>query len=132
MCPKTRSWSGNDHVTMLEDTRRSLKNVLEKNNKTIIMGDFNCKEVCWELLSIEGGENSWGNMLLDMTMKHTMTQWVQEKTRFRNNEDPSRLDLVFTKEPDIVNKIKYKTPIGKNYHILLEIELKEKASVERN
>ena len=70
--------------------------------------------------------------MLDMTMEHTMTQWIQEKTRFRNNEDPSRLYLVFTKEPNIVNEIKYKTPIGKSDHILIEVELKEKANVERN
>ena len=46
--PKTRSGNGNDYAAMLEDKRHYLTNVLEKGNKTIIMGDFNSKEVCWE------------------------------------------------------------------------------------
>lgn len=129
--PKTRAWSNNEYNIMLEDTKGALMRVIENGNKTLIMGDFNCKEVCWEELYTEGSENTWGHNLLDMTVEYALTQWVHEKTRFRNNEEPSRLDLIFTKEPDIVNKLEYKTPIGKSDHVLLEVELKGNMSIER-
>ena len=51
----------------------------------------------------KGGENSWGHMLLDMMTEHTRTQGLQQKTRFRNDKQPSKLDLIFTKDPGTVN-----------------------------
>ena len=35
-------------------------------------------------------------------MDNILTQWVEEDTTYRGNEEPSRLDLVFTKEPEIL------------------------------
>ncbi|MCD9088864.1 hypothetical protein, partial [Stenotrophomonas sp. SY1] len=89
------------------------------------MGDFNCKEICWKEMTVKGGDDLWGNVLLEMIIDHTMTQWIQENTRYRNEEEPSRLDLIITSEPRIVDKIEYKTPIGKSDHILIELELNE-------
>ena len=71
--PKTRSWSENDYDKMIKDTRISLNGILKERGNTVIMGDFNCKEVCWEEMTAEGGEDSWGNVLLDMIMEHSMT-----------------------------------------------------------
>ena len=130
--PKTRSWNEREYMEMINNTKNSLKDVLQESENTIMMGDFNCKEVKWEEMSTEGGENSWGNMLLDITMEHTMTQWIGECTRYRNDEEPSRLDLIFTKEPEIVNSVEYKTPVGKSDHVLIEIKLDESVYVERN
>ncbi|MPC35988.1 hypothetical protein E2C01_029428 [Portunus trituberculatus] len=50
-----------------------------------------------------------------------MTQWIQENTRFRNSEEPSRLDLLFTTEPKIVDGVEYKTPLAKNSLSALQI-----------
>ncbi|XP_076031661.1 uncharacterized protein LOC143019653 isoform X1 [Oratosquilla oratoria] len=96
------------------------------------MGDFNCKEICWDSMTVRGGDDLWGNVLLDMTIEYTMTQWVSENTRYRNNEEPLKLDLIFTTEPEIVDKIQYKTPIGKSDHVLIETVLKEEIDMERN
>ena len=64
-------------------------------------------------------------MLLDLTMDYTMTQWIQECTRYRSGEEPSRLDLVFMKEPELMRNIEYMTPTGKSDHVLIELELRE-------
>ena len=61
----------------------------------IMIGDFNCKEVCWEDW-YTGGEESWAGILLDLVMNNIMTQWIKENTKFRGNEEPSRLDLLLT------------------------------------
>ena len=114
-----------DHAIMLRETRCALSRVLDKTTKPLLMGDFNCKEVNWEDWTTEGGENSWGYTLLDLIMEHTMTQWIQQETRFRSDEQPSRLDLIFTKEPDIVKVVKYKPPINKSDHILMEMEIED-------
>lgn len=68
-----------------------------------------------------------------MTIKHMYCDTVDfRNNRFINNEGLLKLDLVFTKEPENVNEIKYITPIGKSDHILLELELKENATTIRN
>ena len=101
-----------------------MKNVIVRSRNITIMGDFNCKEVLWEDWLTEGGELSWGNRLLQLAMDNILPQWVTENTRFRGNEEPSRLDLVFTKEPEIIENVTYKSPIGKSDHVLIEMELK--------
>ena len=60
-----------------------------------MMGDFNCKEVCWKKWHT-GREESWDGLLLDL-----VTQGIKENTRFRGNEEPSRLDLLLTKELEV-------------------------------
>ena len=87
------------------------------------MGDFNCKEVCWKNWTTSGGEESWGNTVLEMAMEHILTQWVNENTRFRHNNEPSRLDLIFTKGSNTVVDLEYKTPLGKSDHVVMEFNL---------
>ena len=58
------------------------------------MADFNCSEVNWETFESRG-ENTWGNRLLRLTMNNTIIQWVTEKTRFRGEDKPSRLNLIY-------------------------------------
>ncbi len=47
-------------------------------------------------------------------------------------DEPSRLDLIFTKELLIMDGVKYKSPIGKCDHVLIECILKEEGLNERN
>ncbi len=58
---------------------------------------------------------------------------MEGNTRFRTNEDSSRLDLQFTKEPEIIED-NYRTLIGKSDHTLfefgLEKEMKERRKVD--
>ena len=62
-----------------------------KGNKVVMMGDFNCKEVCWEEWYTSGSESSWENKLLNLAMDNALTQWISEDTRFNNEGETSRL-----------------------------------------
>ena len=48
-----------------------------------------------------------------------LTQHVTEPTRYRGNNTPNTLDLIFTNEEDMIEKLKYLAPIGKSHHSLL-------------
>ena len=87
------------------------------------MADFNCNEVNWEIFE-NGGENTWGNRLLRLTMNNTMIQWVTENTRFREDK-LSRLDLLFIKGINLGKNINYECTFGRSDHVVLEIEIKE-------
>ncbi len=58
-------------------------------------------------------------------MDNFLTQWVEENMRYRGNDEPSRLDLIITREPDIIEALKYGSPIGKSDHVLIECLVRE-------
>ena len=71
-----------------EDILESLENIIKSSQRVTLVGQFNCSEVNWEMFE-SGGENTWGNRLLRLTMNNTMIQWVTENTRFRGKNKPS-------------------------------------------
>ena len=92
---KTKTWTKKEHEEIREDTLESLEKIIKSSQRVRLVGDFNCSEVNWEAFE-NGGENTWGNRLLRLTMNNTMIQWVTENTRFRGEDKPSRSDLLFT------------------------------------
>ena len=48
-----------------------------------------------------------------MAMEHVLTQWIKEHTRFGKEGEASRLDLVFSKEPEVTENIKIDCPVAK-------------------
>ena len=53
-----------------------------------------------------------------------LCQHGQEPTRFRDDSNPSVLDLVITKSPDDVRNIEILPPLGKSDHTVLKLSLK--------
>ena len=94
--PKTKTWTKEEHEEIIKDTLESLKKIIKSSQSVTLVGDFNCSEVKWETFE-SGGENMWGKTLLRLTMNNIMIQWVTENTRYRGEDKPSRLDLLFTK-----------------------------------
>ena len=63
--------------------------------------------------------------MLQSAMVNTLEQWVEELTRYRGQEVPSLLDLVFSKMLEHRPNIKYLSPMGRSDHVVLEINLKD-------
>ena len=57
---------------------------------------------------------------MKLTIENVITQWIKENTRFRGDEELSRLTLIFTIELDIVEDIACKSPIGMSDHVVIE------------
>ncbi|KAG0707000.1 hypothetical protein GWK47_024232 [Chionoecetes opilio] len=55
-------------------------------------------------------------------MNNVMTQWVDHETRFRREDTPTRLGLLFTKETGIINNLEYLCPFGKSDHVWKNVE----------
>ena len=96
--PKTNAWEINDYRGMQQELRKSMEDMIGKNNKVLLVGDFNCKEIDWEEMEIHVNAGSWCEELLQTMMINTMDQWVSQATRYRGEIEPSQLDLVFTKQ----------------------------------
>lgn len=72
-------------VMMLVLRKTAVADNVNYGKRLIKVEDFNYKEVCWEEWMSEGGVRLWGS------------------------DDPSRLYLVFVREPKIVEKMLHKS-----------------------
>ncbi len=50
-------------------------------------------------------------------------QAIKSPTRFRGGNNPSILDLAFTKYPDDVSSVQMLAPLGKSDHVVILLEL---------
>ena len=129
--PKTNAWTNEEYKVMINDTKVTLEEML-RHNKVIMMGDFNCKEVCWEEWYNEGTESSWGFTLLQLAIDNVLTQWIKSDTRFGGEEESSRLDLLFSKEPEVIRNVRVECPLAKNDYATIEFIVEEETETMRN
>ncbi len=125
MPPKTNTWGTDDYKHMQSEFIKSIDDMLKIRNKVLLVGDFNSKEINWGEMEVTGIASTWSEEFLQTMMVNTMDQWVKENTRYRGEDEPSLLDLVFTKKPENEPSIEYLCPVGKSDHVKMEIEIKE-------
>ncbi len=63
--------------------------------------------------------------MLKLTTKNILTQWIATDMRFRADDVPSRLDLIFTKKPEITESVTYDSSLDKNDHVFIELQITE-------
>ncbi|MPC67008.1 hypothetical protein E2C01_061168 [Portunus trituberculatus] len=71
----------------------------------------------------------WSEKVLQLTMVNAMDQWVEKSTRYRGEEEPTLLDLVFTKKPEPPPIIQYLSPMGRSDNVTLEMQIKEEDGI---
>ena len=104
--------AANDDALLTQITRAY---EVAENNKMLLMGDFNAKEINWLEEESNGTENTFQFKFYECIKDCFLYQHVFVPTRFRN-EQVSTLDLVFTKEEDDVRNIEVMQPLGKSDH----------------
>ena len=85
----------------------------------MINGDFN-SNMNWESMETKGAENQWDNKLVELAQDFFLYQHVTSSTRKRGLDEPSLLDLVFTRQKEDIESIIHNPPLGKSDHVLLE------------
>ena len=87
----------------------------QNQNRILLMGDFNIKEINWAENEAQGDINTLQNRFYECTRDSYLNQHVFTPTRFRADQE-STLDLVFTKEEEDVKNIEVLQPLGKSDH----------------
>lgn len=106
-----------------------LKTLLEISNKNYshvaIMGDFNIKNIDWEQMHCHNeNDDSFENRFIECTRDSFLFQNIMEPTRQRGSDAPSLLDLVFSNEENMIDKIEFMSPLGKSDHSVIKFEIK--------
>ena len=86
------------------------------------MGNFNFREIGWTIGETSVGEDHLATMFLESTRDLYLFQHVQEPTRYRNDNIPSILDLVFSNEEHMVSNMNYLSGLGSSDHVLISLD----------
>ena len=122
--------SNNDNNDLLLDLF-SVCDVYSDKAQIIVCGDFNYGAIDWEnnCVDTEGQNVVNARKFLDMYNDLFYHQHVDEWTHNRGMENPSRLDLILTKNDLEVENLRYLAPIGSSHHSVLLFELVVEGSV---
>ena len=117
--PLTGAWTRTSHDEMRNETLVSLERIIRGSDRILLCGDFNCKEVDWEGLEPVCEEGSWGAKFFEQMTENALFQHIKEATRARGSDNPSRLDLVFTRKEEEIENITLESPLGKGDHVVV-------------
>ena len=96
----------------------------KKLKNLTIFGDFNHPYIDWEYHYCKKPEYHCDSLFLFEVTKLDLNQLVTEYTHFKPNCKPSLIDLILTRNPNIVCDIKHHPPIAKSHHSVLTAKLK--------
>ncbi|KAK2724101.1 hypothetical protein QYM36_002446 [Artemia franciscana] len=86
------------------------------SNSVPLTGDFNMPDVIW----VDGygftTPNNPAQTTLNSVANLALIQLIDQPTRYRDGQNPTTLELVFTYKPDTVMSIKYLPAIGSSDH----------------
>jgi len=90
----------------------------------MILGDFNYPDI--DYLTVDHGlglgTGSEASRFLDVVCDTGLHQHVREYTRYREGQNPSLLDYVFTDNECVVDNIQCRSPLGKSDHVCIHFE----------
>jgi len=93
-----------------------------QNSQLLLIGDFNYPEISFEDNDVHAGDESAPVKFFNCVQDLFLYQHVTECTRYRGNQNPSKLDYVFTYDEDSISDMLYKAPLGKSDHCCIHFE----------
>ena len=96
--------------------------VLRDNTHMIICGDFNYPNIDCESDFVREG-NTVIRPFIDMVQSCYLHQHISEPTRYREGDEPSLLDLIFSNEGGMVYNINHNPGLGESDHTCIHFTL---------
>ncbi|VDM06247.1 unnamed protein product [Schistocephalus solidus] len=94
-------------------------NEISSRPEVVLMGDFNAPSIRWNDLQAQSSKFSFDYRLLKTTLEALCTHHVFVSTRARGGKKASCLDLVFTKDPDSIDKVHCLPPLDRSDHAVV-------------
>lgn len=92
-------------------------------SQVLICGDFNFKEINWENNEVEStGQVVDANNFLDSVNDSFLQQHVMMDTHNLDEENQSRLDLIFTRDSHDIMGLELLPPVGKSHHAVIRFD----------
>jgi len=99
-----------------------LKQAVKSTSSYLICGDFNYNNIDWENICLTSN-NSTVQSFLDTVQDLFMFQHILKPTRYRGEETPNLLDLVFTDDENMIENLTYLPGLGNSDHLCISYDL---------
>lgn len=119
---RSSSASSTSCIKELEEILQTNKIDSVEYSYLLYVGDFNFKEIDWENNNTSVGPDRIATKFLETVRDTYLYQHVREATRYRSDNQPSLLDLVFANEEGMIESIVHNSPIGNSDNEVLEFE----------
>ncbi|MPC51248.1 hypothetical protein E2C01_045092 [Portunus trituberculatus] len=83
--PKTNTWETEEHKDMQREVIKCLDNMIRRDRRILLVGDFECKKVNWREMEVMDNAGQWSEKVLQLTMVNAVDQW--ESTRYRGKKN---------------------------------------------
>ena len=114
--PNSSSENGNQ-------LNRLIKYMSDKNpSHLLIMGDFNYPEIDWHTQTSSKHEPHDSVTFLDGMQDAFLFQHVSSPTHYRAEQNPTLIDLIFSKDESDILEVTHRAPIGKSHHAVLSFQ----------
>ena len=115
---------------MIDQLDLSISKLGDKINThdVILVGDFNLPNIDWDDLSAfskSGYSKTAAEKLVNLSVEHGLTQCVTEATR-KQGDTENILDLVFTNNPDSIQKITITDGIADHFNVVIDLDIAPK------
>lgn len=106
----------NDNLNQL------FKNMALKSNRKhiLIVGDFNYPEINWKDCTSPANHEHRASLFLETVRDSFMHQHIHKPTHCRSDQNPTLIDLIFTPEEGMIEKLEHVAPLGKSHHQCLK------------
>ena len=109
-----------------DKVRQQLAHASQKLTNLIVTGDFNHPEIDWENCHTSVLNSHKASKFLFLSTQCKFHQLIDKPTHYKPNCRPSLIDLVLTKDPDLIEKIEHTAPLGKSCHSTIIIKTSSK------
>ena len=86
------------------------------SSNVLILGDFNYPQIDYDGYVVSSGKDTDAARFFEKTQDLYLHQSIDCNTRFREGNDPSKLDLVFVDEENLLDNVEIVPPLGKSDH----------------
>ena len=90
-----------------------------QNKPILICGDFNYPEIEWDNEYVNDSSNTI-SAFIDAVQDNHLYQHIFKPTRYRNGNEPSLLDLIFTTEEGMMRELHHNPGLGDSDHELID------------
>ena len=103
---------------------KQLSFAFKKLKNLTVFGDFNHPNIDWNFNYCKKNEDHCDSKFLFEITKLNINQLITSTTHHKPNCKPSLIDLILTKNPELILNIKHNPPIAKSHHQVITAQLK--------
>ena len=117
-----RSPNSDDHDN--KKVNRQINFASKKLKNLIMFGDFNHPNIDWDHNYCKKNEEHCDSLFLFEIIKSNLSQLITKYTHYKPKCKPSLIDLILTKNPELITNITHNPPIGKSHHEIITAKLR--------